>query len=122
MNPGCPHSPSSRTASTAASKLVKRQLHHGRLCRLVMVAVNVFRRRPRSDDDQATWCGTLEFNDGALINQAGRFVDLLAWLAGPVDGVSASSATLDKTSTWKEPPPCSSGGAAAPSAPWRTRC
>jgi len=78
-------------------QLVKRQLHAGRFGKLAMVAVNVFWQRPQSYYDQASWRGTWEFDGGALMNQASHYVDLLDWLVGPVQSVSASIATLGRS-------------------------
>lgn len=77
-------------------QLVKRQLQAGRFGRLAMVAVTVFWQRPQSYYDQAAWRGTWEFDGGALMNQASHYVDLLDWLVGPVESVSASIATLGR--------------------------
>lgn len=77
-------------------QLVRRQLEAGRFGRLVMVAVTVFWQRPQSYYDQAAWRGTWEFDGGALMNQASHYVDLLDWLVGPVESVSASIATLGR--------------------------
>ena len=77
-------------------KLVKRQLQAGRFGKLAMVAVNVFWQRPQSYYDQDDWRGTWEFDGGALMNQASHYVDLLDWLIGPVESVSASIATLGR--------------------------
>jgi UDP-N-acetyl-2-amino-2-deoxyglucuronate dehydrogenase len=77
-------------------QLVKRQLAVGRFGRLAMVAVNVFWQRPQSYYDQDSWRGTWEFDGGALMNQASHYVDLLDWLVGPVESVSASIATLGR--------------------------
>ena len=77
-------------------QLVKQQLQAGRFGRLVMVAVTVFWQRPQSYYDQAAWRGTWEFDGGALMNQASHYVDLLDWLVGPVESVSASIATLGR--------------------------
>jgi UDP-N-acetyl-2-amino-2-deoxyglucuronate dehydrogenase len=77
-------------------QLVKRQLQAGRFGQLVMVAVNVFWQRPQSYYDQDSWRGTWEFDGGALMNQASHYVDLLDWLVGPVESVSASIATLGR--------------------------
>ena len=77
-------------------QLVKRQLKAGRFGKLAMVAVNVFWQRPQSYYDQDTWRGTWEFDGGALMNQASHYVDLLDWLVGPVESVSASIATLGR--------------------------
>ena len=78
-------------------QLVKRQLQAGRFGKLAMVAVNVFWQRPQSYYDQDSWRGTWEFDGGALMNQASHYVDLLDWLVGPVESVSASIATLGRT-------------------------
>lgn len=77
-------------------QLVKRQLQAGRFGKLAMVAVNVFWQRPQSYYDQDGWRGTWEFDGGALMNQASHYVDLLDWLVGPVESVSASIATLGR--------------------------
>jgi UDP-N-acetyl-2-amino-2-deoxyglucuronate dehydrogenase len=77
-------------------QLVKRQLQAGRFGKLAMVAVNVFWQRPQSYYDQDSWRGTWEFDGGALMNQASHYVDLLDWLVGPVESVSASIATLGR--------------------------
>jgi len=77
-------------------QLVKRQLQAGRFGKLAMVAVNVFWQRPQSYYDQDSWRGTWEFDGGALMNQASHYVDLLDWLVGPVESVSASTATLGR--------------------------
>lgn len=77
-------------------QLVKRQLQKGRFGQMSMVAVNVFWQRPQSYYDQARWRGTWEFDGGALMNQASHYVDLLDWLVGPVQSVSASMATLGR--------------------------
>ena len=78
-----------------------------------MVAVNVFWQRPQNYYDQDSWRGTWEFDGGALMNQASHYVDLLDWLVGPVESVSASIATLGRAVRWKIRRPCSCAGAAA---------
>lgn len=77
-------------------QLVRRQLQAGRFGRLAMVAVNVFWQRPQSYYNQDSWRGTWEFDGGALMNQASHYIDLLDWLVGPVQSVSASIATLGR--------------------------
>jgi len=77
-------------------QLVKRQLQSGRFGQLAIVSVNVFWQRPQSYYDQDAWRGTWEFDGGALMNQASHYVDLLDWLVGPVESVSASIATLGR--------------------------
>ena len=77
-------------------QLVKRQVEAGRFGQLSMVSVNVFWQRPQSYYDQDSWRGTWELDGGALMNQASHYVDLLDWLVGPVESVSASIATLGR--------------------------
>ena len=78
-------------------QLVKNQIKSGRFGRLSMVSVNVFWQRPQSYYDQDEWRGTWEFDGGALMNQASHYIDLLDWLIGPVQSVSASIATLGRS-------------------------
>jgi len=78
-------------------QLVKRQLQAGRFGQLAMVTVNVFWQRPQSYYNQDSWRGTWEFDGGALMNQASHYIDLLDWLVGPVQSVSASTATLGRS-------------------------
>ena len=59
-----------------------------------MIAVNVFWQRPQSYYDQASWRGTRALDGGALMNQASHYIDLLDWLIGPVERLSASIGTL----------------------------
>ena len=78
-------------------QLVKKQIESGRFGRLSMVSVNVFWQRPQSYYDNDEWRGTWEFDGGALMNQASHYIDLLDWLIGPVQSVSASIATLGRS-------------------------
>lgn len=77
-------------------QLVKKQLEAGRFGRLSLITVNVFWHRPQSYYDQDKWRGTWEFDGGALMNQASHYVDLLHWLIGPVESISASLATISR--------------------------
>ena len=77
-------------------QLVKRQVEAGRFGQLAMVAVNVFWQRPQSYYDQDSWRGTWDLDGGALMNQASHYIDLLDWLVGPVESLSASIATLGR--------------------------
>lgn len=77
-------------------QLVKRQLEAGRFGRLAMVTANVFWSRPQAYYDKDAWRGTWEFDGGALMNQASHYVDLLDWLIGPVQSVSATMATIGR--------------------------
>ncbi len=75
-------------------QLVKRAIDKGRFGRIYMAIVNVLWARPQSYYDEAKWRGTWEFDGGAFMNQASHYVDMLEWLIGPVDNVSAYTATL----------------------------
>ena len=75
-------------------QLVRKQLKKGRFGKISLVAVNVFWHRPQSYYDQATWRGTWELDGGALMNQASHYIDLLDWLIGPVQSLSASTSTI----------------------------
>lgn len=77
-------------------QLVKKQVQAGRFGQLAMVAVNVFWQRPQSYYDQDSWRGTWALDGGALMNQASHYIDLLDWLVGPVESLSASIATLGR--------------------------
>ncbi len=78
-------------------QLVKRQLQSGRFGQLAMVVVNVFWQRPQNYYDHDSWRGTWALDGGALMNQACHYIDLLDWLVGPVESVSASIATLARS-------------------------
>lgn len=80
----------------ATLQLVKKQLENSRFGRLSLVTTNVFWHRPQAYYDQAEWRGTCELDGGALMNQASHYVDLLVWMIGPVDSVSASIATISR--------------------------
>ena len=75
-------------------KLLKRAVAEGRFGRIYTVGVNVFWSRPQSYYDSAAWRGTWEFDGGAFMNQASHYVDLLDWIAGPVESVMAYTGTL----------------------------
>lgn len=75
-------------------QLLKRAIDRGRFGRIYLVNVNVLWNRPQSYYDSAAWRGTWEFDGGAFMNQASHYIDLLDWLVGPVQSVSAFTATL----------------------------
>ena len=77
-------------------QLLKKQLEKGRFGQLSIITVNVFWHRPQSYYDNDSWRGTLKLDGGALMNQASHYVDLLDWLIGPVESLSASIATLGR--------------------------
>jgi UDP-N-acetyl-2-amino-2-deoxyglucuronate dehydrogenase len=73
---------------------LKTAIDDGRFGRLAMITVNVFWTRPQSYYDAAPWRGTWALDGGAFMNQASHYVDLVTWLAGPVQQVHAFTATL----------------------------
>jgi UDP-N-acetyl-2-amino-2-deoxyglucuronate dehydrogenase len=75
-------------------QLLKRAMDKGRFGRIYMVSTTVFWNRPQSYYDTAPWRGTWEFDGGAFMNQASHYVDMVQWLVGPVESVSAKTATL----------------------------
>ena len=77
-------------------QLTKKQIENGRFGKLAMVSVNVFWQRPQKYYDQASWRGTVKYDGGALMNQASHYVDLLDWMIGPIEYLSASNATISR--------------------------
>ena len=77
----------------ATLQLLKRAIEGGRFGRIHLVALNVFWTRPQEYYDTAAWRGTWEYDGGALMNQASHYVDLLDWMIGPVERVSAFTET-----------------------------
>ena len=77
-------------------RLLRKAVKEHRFGRLHMVAVNVFWTRPQEYYDSAKWRGTWQYDGGAFMNQASHYVDLLEWLAGPVESVHAYTATLGR--------------------------
>lgn len=75
---------------------LKRAVDARRFGRIHLVTVNVFWTRPQSYYDDARWRGSWRLDGGAFMNQASHYVDLVNWLAGPVDNVHAYTATLGR--------------------------
>jgi predicted dehydrogenase len=83
----------SRNAS--AARAIRQAVAAHRFGRLTLVSASVPWFRPQSYYDQADWRGTWALDGGgALMNQAIHTVDLVQWLAGPVQEVSATTACL----------------------------
>lgn len=78
-------------------QLLKKQIDEGRFGKLALITVNVFWQRPQSYYDQDEWRGTWEQDGGALMNQASHYVDMISWLIGPVNSLSASIATISRS-------------------------
>jgi len=77
-----------------AIQLLKRSIDLGRFGRIYLANTTVRWQRPQSYYDMAPWRGTWEFDGGAFMNQASHYVDMIQWLVGPVETVSAKTATL----------------------------
>jgi UDP-N-acetyl-2-amino-2-deoxyglucuronate dehydrogenase len=73
---------------------LKQAVERGRFGRIYNIASNVFWTRPQSYYDQAKWRGTWALDGGAFMNQASHYVDLLSWLAGPIESITSFNATL----------------------------
>ena len=73
---------------------LKQAIEQGRFGKIYMIVSNVFWTRPQSYYDQAAWRGTWSLDGGAFMNQASHYVDMLAFLGGPVLSVQSSIATL----------------------------
>lgn len=71
---------------------LRRALDAGRFGKLVLGTVRVRWCRPQSYYDQASWRGTWAHDGGVLANQASHHIDLLEWMMGEVESVSAMSA------------------------------
>jgi UDP-N-acetyl-2-amino-2-deoxyglucuronate dehydrogenase len=76
-----------------AIQLVKRAVDKGRFGRIHSANCTVRWARPQEYYDQAPWRGTWAMDGGAFMNQASHYVDLIQWLAGPVESVVAMTAT-----------------------------
>jgi predicted dehydrogenase len=68
-------------------------LEGGRFGKLVLGTVRVRWCRRQDYYDQDSWRGTWALDGGVLSNQASHHVDLLEWMMGEVDSVSAKAAT-----------------------------
>jgi len=78
-----------------SSQVVKKAIDAGRFGRLTMGDAYVKWYRTQEYYDSGAWRGTWKLDGGgALMNQAIHSVDLLSWLMGPVDQISAQFALL----------------------------
>lgn len=72
---------------------LKKALDSGRFGKPVLGTIRVRWRRDQAYYDQKDWRGTWEFDGGVLTNQASHHIDMLTWLMGDVESVSAMAAT-----------------------------
>ena len=78
-----------------SSQLLKQAVEGGRFGRLTMGDSYVKWFRTQEYYDSGAWRGTWALDGGgALMNQAIHSVDLLAWLMGPAQSITAHTATL----------------------------
>ena len=78
-----------------SSQLLKKAVDDGKFGRLALADAYVKWYRTQEYYDSGAWRGTWQLDGGgALMNQAIHSVDLLAWLMGPVESISAHTATL----------------------------
>lgn len=68
---------------------LRQALESGRLGKLVLGTIRVRWCRPQSYYDQASWRGTWAHDGGVLANQASHHIDLLEWMMGEIDSVTA---------------------------------
>lgn len=67
-------------------------VREGRFQKIVMATVRVRWRRDQSYYDKDAWRGTRALDGGVLANQASHHLDLLLWLVGDVEDVTAYTA------------------------------
>jgi UDP-N-acetyl-2-amino-2-deoxyglucuronate dehydrogenase len=72
---------------------LREALEAGRFGKLVLGTVRVRWCRGQDYYDQDSWRGTWALDGGVLANQASHHVDLLEWMMGEVESVSAFSTT-----------------------------
>ncbi|MCD6404966.1 MAG: Gfo/Idh/MocA family oxidoreductase [Planctomycetes bacterium] len=78
-----------------ASALAKKAIEAGRLGRITLADAYVKWWRPQEYYDSVGWRGTVKLDGGgALMNQSIHAIDLLQWLAGPVESVVSVTGTL----------------------------
>ncbi|MGE5598993.1 MAG: Gfo/Idh/MocA family protein [Bacteroidota bacterium] len=76
-------------------RTVKRLLDEGRFGRLAMINCYTHWYRSQAYYDSGDWRGTYALDGGgALMNQSIHYIDLLRWLGGPLESLTAYCATL----------------------------
>lgn len=77
-----------------ASIFVRDAIKSGKLGKIIFVEMNVKWWRTQQYYDSGDWRGTWKYDGGgALMNQGVHTVDLMQWLAGPVESLFARTAT-----------------------------
>jgi predicted dehydrogenase len=75
-------------------RAVREAVVAGALGRIVLIVAEGLYHRPQSYYDSAHWRGTIALDGGVLMNQAIHTIDLMRWIGGPVQRVSAHVATV----------------------------
>jgi UDP-N-acetyl-2-amino-2-deoxyglucuronate dehydrogenase len=75
------------------AQALRMALDQGRFGKLVMGSVRVRWCRRQEYYDSAPWRGTWAMDGGVLTNQASHHLDMLEWMMGDVDTVTAMTAT-----------------------------
>lgn len=77
------------------AQVTRHAVDEGRLGQLTLANAYVKWYRSQKYYDESEWKGTQRYDGGgALMNQSIHAIDLLQWLAGPVESVQALTATL----------------------------
>jgi predicted dehydrogenase len=71
---------------------LRQAVEAGRFGRIVMATIRVRWTRDESYYSKDAWRGTRAFDGGVLANQASHHLDLLQWMVGDIDRVSAFTA------------------------------
>lgn len=77
-------------------RLMRQALDQGRFGRLFLGQANIFWTRPQAYYDEAPWRGTLAMDGGAFMNQACHYIDLMQWMMGEPDKVTAITGRLGR--------------------------
>jgi predicted dehydrogenase len=85
----------SQLRSSSSIQLVKRSIEEGILGRIVSANLSMNYYRNEEYYSQSTWRGTYKMDGGgALMNQGIHGIDLLRYLMGPIDSITALSGTF----------------------------
>jgi len=75
---------------------LRKKIKEYKFGKIAIISLNLFWQRPQSYYDEASWRGTLKLDGGVLMNQASHYIDLLEWINGPIESVSAYKATISR--------------------------
>ena len=75
---------------------LKRCLESKKAGKIYMVNANILWCRPQAYYDQDPWRGTKELDGGALMNQAIHYFDIIQWICGKEEKLSAYVKTLER--------------------------